>query len=161
MRTNVRNTRGFTLAELTVVLAVVTIVSTMVVSFVTILTQRNRAAKEMLNTMQDIEVIETMTEAWIEKQIADGYTIDPTLEEGTLCAVKFEESPRKLFWRDHIFENTDGLKYSTSSTIIGVSFDDDGNTNDFYYVTVTYKLTDKSEEQTYTFCVNPYVGEEF
>ena len=150
MKKNAKNRRGFTIAELTIVLAVIAVVSTMVVSYVTIITQRNRAATERLNVMQDIQVIESMTEAWIEEISNIGVTDDTLISiDDTSVAMKFDLASSTYCAL---------TKYETTA-IKSVTYRSEGSDDILYFVTVTYALSDKNGLQTYTFCVNPYVGE--
>ena len=154
MKKNAKNRRGFTLAELTIVLAVIAIVSTMVVSYVTIITQRNRAATERLNAMQDIQVIESMTEAWIEKYNFNGIVNDPANRIDILVL-----GDVKSMYFDSANSTYCALSSYGTTAIKSVTYRSEGSDDIIYFVTVTYELSDKNGLQTYTFCVNPYVGE--
>ena len=65
MKKNAR--RGVTMAELCIAIAVISIVSTMVVSFSVLVAERNNSANAKLETITDINFIETMVEEWFEK----------------------------------------------------------------------------------------------
>lgn len=137
--------RGFTVAELCIVLAVISIVSTVVISFTAMVTQRSKISRAQLSALQDIELIETLVEAHIE----NGNNID-----------------------DIVLEENDGvkkIKIGESSvaldTVVGISvitLPEQPNPGDdiLYICKVTYQIPyEKNTTHTYTFCVNPYVGE--
>ena len=63
---NSNNRRGFTLAELSIVLAVLAIVLTMVVSFTAMTNNSRQLSEARLEALQDIRVAEAIVENFIE-----------------------------------------------------------------------------------------------
>ena len=139
--------RGFTLAELSVVLAVIAIVSTVVISFTAMVTQRSKISRAHLSALQDIELIETFVETYIEN------TSDPNV---ALIEVVENENGNELL--------IDGVKKLALETVTSVEVTPYPNAeaDDILYIcTTTYHIPyeKKNNTHTYTFCVNPYVGE--
>ena len=135
MRKVDRKKHGFTLAELAVVLAITTIVATMVVTFTTLVSNRHEIAQAKLDALNDIKVAEAMIEAW--------------LAENTLT---FDEhgNAQEITYAEGIL--TVGEKQHTLDRVTNISFAKQGTDNIIYFCTVTYELPDKVEY--YTFCVN-------
>lgn len=72
--------KGTTLTEMAVILAVLAIISTVVVSFSLAVSRRVRVSSAKLEAMQDVEVIEALTESWIDALRAEGATFQcPTI----------------------------------------------------------------------------------
>ena len=61
------NRRGFTLAELTIVLAVLVIVSAMVVSFTAMVSNSRQLSTARLEALGDVRVAETLIENFINE----------------------------------------------------------------------------------------------
>lgn len=70
-----RNTRGVTLAELCIVMAVIAIVSTMVVSFTVLMQARTRVIAADRNTVADIGLVEAALDRFIGTYDSDEYTL--------------------------------------------------------------------------------------
>ena len=66
--------KGVTLAELSVVLAVVAIISTMVISFIVLLSGRVDSTTQKVNLNQEITVVEKAVESWVDSLVKDGAT---------------------------------------------------------------------------------------
>ena len=67
--------RGSTLAEICVVLAVVSIVSTVVLSFCMMANRRAVASANRLRIMEERKMIETIVETWCDSMAAEGKAI--------------------------------------------------------------------------------------
>ena len=67
--------KGSTLAEICVVLAVVSIVSTVVLSFCMMANRRSVASANRLRIMEERKMIETIVETWCESMAAEGKDI--------------------------------------------------------------------------------------
>ena len=61
--------KGMGIAELAVVIAVISIVSLIVVSFTLMVSDKVRNSREKVNAMNDITVIESIVDTWITKNI--------------------------------------------------------------------------------------------
>lgn len=70
-----RNTRGVTLAELCIVMAVIAIVSTMVVSFTVLMQARTRVIAADRDTVSDLGTVESALDRFIRTYDSDEYTI--------------------------------------------------------------------------------------
>ena len=70
-----RNTRGVTLAELCIVMAVIAIVSTMVVSFTVLMQARTRVIAADRDTVSDLGTVESALDRFIRAYDSDEYTI--------------------------------------------------------------------------------------
>lgn len=81
-----RNTRGVTLAELCIVMAVIAIVSTMVVSFTVLMQARTRVIAADRDTVSDLGTVESALDRFIRAYDSDEYTIFP--EQGSLSVLK-------------------------------------------------------------------------
>lgn len=81
-----RNTRGVTLAELCIVMAVIAIVSTMVVSFTVLMQARTRVIAADRDTVSDLGTVESALDRFIRTYDSDEYTILP--EQGSLSVLK-------------------------------------------------------------------------
>ncbi|MBQ8414378.1 MAG: type II secretion system protein [Clostridia bacterium] len=150
------NRRGFTLAELTVVLAVLVIVSAMVVSFTAMVSNSRQLSTARLEALGDVRVAETLIENFIEGN-ADVKVID----DNTLTA---GESTLLLDENGNLVIGNGGS--ITLERVKSITFEYYGNNTDeyygnntdgIYYCTVVYTVGDK--DFNYIFCVNPYVGE--
>lgn len=81
-----RSTRGVTLAELCIVMAVIAIVSTMVVSFTVLMQARTRVIAADRDTVSDLGTVESALDRFIRTYDSDEYTILP--EQGSLSVLK-------------------------------------------------------------------------
>ena len=138
MKISKKSRRAFTLAELTVVLAVVAVLSVMVASFATLVRQNTRKSTEQLDALNEIEIVEMLVENWLEENP------DETIE--------FEkEGTKGLFLNDEKKLEFDKITRVTPKTV--------ENGQDVLYIyTIEYEISGTTN--TYTFCVNPYTGEE-
>lgn len=75
--------KGTTLTEMVVILAVLAIISTVVVSFSLAVSRRVRVSSAKLEAMQDVEVIEALTESWINALREQGATFELKSTDGS------------------------------------------------------------------------------
>ena len=148
-RTNA-NRRGFTLAELTVVLAVMTIVAALVITFSSMIATRRAESQARLDAMNDISVAENTIESWIQKnEITKTESNRLSAGENTICA-----KDGKLFIGEnavYTFERVKKIAFSSAT-------DENGHT--LYFCKVAYTPhTDDTEDAYYTFCVYKRGGE--
>lgn len=135
-----RRSKGSTLAELVIVLAVASIISTAVVSYAVMFNKRVKNHNEKLNLMQDMSIAQVFVENWIEDLIVE----NPTLEN-----VKFEINDGVLSVEYSEIKKTVAVK---SFSAINISYiENDGDY--LYYCTLTHGA------ENYIFTVNPRVGE--
>ena len=156
-----KNRRGVTLAELCIVLAVISIVSTMVVSFSVLVTERSRVSRARLDALNDIRLVESLVEDWIE----DGgeitkYSGTPSIESSFFITsgLKNEEGALIFFDGESLNFGDKAIHLETVKSMVFEVIENESNTDTLYICTVTYD-TGYEGEKTYTFCVNPYVGE--
>ena len=67
--------KGSTLAELVIVLAVASIISTAVVSYAVMFNRRVKTHNEKLNLMQDMSIAQVFVENWFDEMLSKGYTV--------------------------------------------------------------------------------------
>jgi len=142
MRKRMKNRRGFTITELAVVLAVLAIISTMVITFNSLVSNRRAASQARLDALNDIKIAEAVIEDHIEK---NGITFD---DNG---------NPNDISYADHILkvgERTVSLERVTEVNISSRG----GDADKIYYCTLRYTIPGQDALQIYTFCVYPYVG---
>ncbi len=151
--------KGMTIAEICIVLAVLSIVSLSIVSFAAMATGRGATSTDKLKVMQDIELLEALVDNWFN----EAYTITdkPEANDENSSLIVGDKS---LSWaKGNLivrFSDEDVRAYRfetvTELTFEKMSQGDD----DIYFCTVTYTYRqNKDKEGTYTFCVNPRVGE--
>ena len=63
--------KGATLIELVVVFAVLAIISTVVISFVMMSNENVKASRDKVDALNDISVVESIVESWVENRIKD------------------------------------------------------------------------------------------
>lgn len=147
-----RKRRGFTLAELTVVLAVLAIVSTMVVSFTAMVSSSRELSSARLDALGDVRVAESLIEGFIESNSGVGVAEDKKSLSAGEQTLYFEKT-----------EGEQGGRLVTPDTsvtlerVTEITFDAHGEGDVIYYCTVVYEVGE--HRYSYTFCVNPYVGE--
>lgn len=139
-----RNTRGVTLAELCIVMAVIAIVSTMVVSFTVLMQARTRVIAADRDTVSDLGTVESALDRFIRTYDSDEYTIvqsDPiwTSPENPASSTTLDKYTSIAVLKDG--KVTAKLKLSTDPktkevNAIVITDGTDGENN----VTVTYPL---------------------
>ena len=153
MKRFLKSRRGLTLLELTIVLAVIVIVSSLVISFTLLINADRHKSSMRINAMNEIDLFESLAESFINN--------NPD------CAVA-NESDAKLASGENsfTFENNKLTITNESANesdisfdrIVSVSFEADGEGCDRLYICkVTYSVA--SGNEVYIFCVNPYIGE--
>ena len=83
IRTGSKHRKGFTLSELCIVLALVAVVATIVTSFCLVVHQRSVISSARLNIVNEVNVVETFVERWVDKMSEKGATFS-IAEDGTL-----------------------------------------------------------------------------
>ena len=145
--------RGFTVAELCIVLAVISIVSTVVISFTAMVTQRSKISRAQLSALQDIELIETLVEAHIE-------SVSNTSDNQVTVFWNIDDKKLTVGNNTYTFESVEEISFSTLTENTKKTENTETATDILYICKVTYQIPyEKNTTHTYTFCVNPYVGE--
>ena len=160
-----RGRRGATLAELAIVIAVIAIVAVMVTSFIVMIDGSRDISQMKLEAMQDIVLAESVIENFIiegENNKVGGVGIHKlstdevvyTIANGQGHTIRFNPGTQMLIVARG--EETTSL---TLETVENIEFFTHGSGNDvLYYCTITYNVGGDSDLD-YTFCVNPYAGE--
>ena len=172
--------KGFTLAELGVVLAVLAVVAGMVVTFVLMAGSSNKVSSARLEAMQDIRVAEAIIEGFVSSNDVSVVTeTDGEKEEYTTLTKKITENENKSLYFDTdekklIIENGGNTKSSLelknvksirfsvvpkeTNVTEGETNNTESETDKIYYCYIQYEVAGKT--YNYNFCVNPVVGEQ-
>ncbi len=78
--------KGFTLAELTVAIAVVAVITGMVISFTVLINAQTKKATQMLDVQQELDLAEEMVRYWIAYFDTNEYTFSQ--ENGVLISTQ-------------------------------------------------------------------------
>lgn len=175
--------KGTTLMELSVVLALVAIVSALVVSFSVLMSQRVALSTTRLNAMNDMESVDAFVEGWLgrmkllgaELSLVVNESIDETTGETTnQTKLKAGKDGKEyiLFFDENAFmligDLPDGTSMTYTPTVVtGIKFMQVENwdkTDKLFFYSLTYNLPGvgggTGEQHTPTFCANPRVGED-
>ena len=171
MNKNNKLLRGATIAELIIVLAVLTIVSAIVISFVTMSNESVRQSEQKVDALNDIAVVENMVDSWLSSQMKylppDYSEKNPTKKElyfqisfsgGATNQLSFDKHERKLY---SLLENSEVIYQTETITNIETLIKKNSNNELLAICYITYKLelSDGAiSESTYSFVVYPYVG---
>ena len=137
--------RGMTLAELMVSLAMVAIMIVMVVSFSMLLTGRTRSSGENLSFQQDFAAVKAGVEGWMTNTTGQTLTADEN-------AVKAGENT--LQFQNGVLSAGDiDIRTETVRAVTFHLAEENGE-----YLLFCTVMRAESED-SYTFCVNPRVGE--
>jgi prepilin-type N-terminal cleavage/methylation domain-containing protein len=163
----IKQKRGFTLSELCIVLALVAVVATIVTSFCLVVHQRSVISSARLNIVNEVNVVETFVERWVDKMSEKGATFS-IAEDGTLTAT-LEGADYEATFSEGVFNGAvpsgeNGMTFSTTS-IDSVVFEIESQNGDtIFFCTATALLPQvngDAKEEKYTFCVNSRIGESF
>lgn len=160
--------KGITLSEICIVLAVVSIVSLAVVSFAAMATGRGATGTDKLKVMQDIELLEAMVDNWFNEVYVfdeNNTLVRPEVvgENSNVLAV----GDKKLWLENgnlYTRFSTEDIRTYRFETVTKLAFEQmKAESGDIiYFCTVTYAYRrgqNTPVEETYTFCINPRVGE--
>jgi competence protein ComGC len=158
--------KGSSLAEMCVVLAVVSIVALTVVSFTTMVSARSSVSAAKLKMMEDRQLTKIILESWLNRAVqaeavvtvdANG-NISASLPEGEPCTVLLEE--------DRIVAPVPGgdplscpINTLTSLAFTQMSHE---NGDAIYFCTAAYELPNPAGgviQRTFTFTLNPHIGD--
>ena len=162
MYRKIKNAKGVSLAEMCVVLSVISIVALTVVSFTAMVSNRTMVSAAKLNAMEDLELTQTIMEGWIEQMEPHMIQMDGNRES---LATTVEGTDYTLFLENKTlhakFLGGDAVRIQLK-VVEALRFEIEGTADALYFCTIVYKLpTGKKSfvEATYTFCVNTRVGE--
>ena len=157
--------RGATLTELMVVIAVIAIVVVMVVSFSAMVSGGREMAQAKLDALQDIRLAETIIESFIEDNANNPDKVIVVDQE--VLSAKYKENEEKVDtvklngnFLTVVYDPDEGKSSIVLElqSVTGIKFADHGTDDKIYYCTITYNVGGTNNE-SYTFCVNPYAGE--
>ena len=163
---NMRN--GATVAEICVVLAIISVVSLIVVSFCASVDRRSDSASFQLGVMNDLEGIESLTEEWSDRVTAAKATIkcnNSGGDDSLVYAVSGEEVYSILF-SDGVMRaecpNGEMLSYECKSVKSMVFYVErrEGDEDFLLFCKVIFSALGDISEKEYTFCINSRIGEE-
>ena len=117
MRKRNENRHGVTLVELVVVLAILSIVTTMVVSFNVIVNQRRAESQAKLEVLQDVRVAEAMIESWINSTKIEKIE---SITDGSAILTSREDEKNIVKFNDGVLEVGDNT--ITLDRVTGISF---------------------------------------
>lgn len=152
-----------TLAEIMVCIAVVAIAITMVVSFTTLMSERTKTSRAQLEAQQDLTLIETVAESWLDRMCALNATFtlsaDAKAITATVVETVDEEEIETIYTLGFAYGSFTGtLPGGETITIRAERVED-----------VTYSLKSSSDvlfffhvqtaQKTISFAINPRIGE--
>ena len=168
--------KGVTIAEITVALALVSVMATLVASFVVSINERTRAADAYNANRRDCMLIESVAEWWMNE--AAGKNVE--IKNGAACFEANDKSYTLTFDADNnefvgtYYDETevDKTKEITihTETVKEVEFeilvkrvDDEDENSEIIDLLLICRITCENYEGTtskpYIICVNPHVGE--
>lgn len=159
--------KGFTLSEVCVVLAVVGIVSAIVTSFCIVMHHRSNMSRARLDIVNEINVVETYVERWVDKMYENGAEF--SINEGVLTAT-IGTVDYKATFTDGVFNGevpADETMTFNTMRIESLEFDcakNEGTGDKIFFCTATALLPQvngEHKQEQYTFCVNSRIGESF
>ena len=167
MLKTIRARKGVTLAEITVALALVSIMITLVVSFVITIASQTKANSAYDAMRRDCMLIESTAERWMKEAVARGYDIGNEQTEDSKI-IKSSIKAEKLGLKFNIgtiiatFPEGDGSKQLTirTETVESIEFEVLKNgTETMLICHITCVNPENGDEVKFNICVNPRVGE--
>ncbi len=176
MRRSLCRKKGTTLVEIAVVLAVISIISTIVISFSLMVGRRVRVSRAKLEAMQDVKVIETIAEGWINVMRENGATF--TVENNMLKAeIPSNDDPFTLSYDSaaktlmgtlpgdrvpmtYISERVTSIGFDISPISPTENINPGASVLFFFHAEYSVPFMGDGSDKTfdYNFCVNPRVG---
>ena len=155
--------KGSSLAEMCVVLAVVSIVALVVVSFTTMVSARGTVSAAKLKMMEDRQLTKIVLESWLNQLTEENAVI--TADESGLSAAIDGEVFSVTLEEDRLtadVPNGDPLSCPIH-TITGITFDVMSHSGDaIYFCTADYVLPHPAGgviQRSFTFTLNPHIGD--
>lgn len=160
MKMKNKKRRGATVAELMVVIAVLAIAATMVVSFSAMTSGTTKLANAKLEALNEIRLAESAIEGFIESNANENREIsrlsDEMLSVDGVGTVKFLNGFLSISYNEGTGKDNVVIQLES---VTSITFDIHGSGSDvIYYCHIGYNVGETGF--TYTFCVNPYVGEQ-
>lgn len=159
-----RNLAGITIAELCVVIAILTIVSLIVVSFCLLINNRSSAGSDALSRMDEIEALETFVDAWSDSVAGAGAQIDSNECSKTQLVAYAGTNVYILLYEDGVLraQDPDGAMFSYEcKNELSIEFQSQSKEGQDFIVfcKVLFRIEKEGSEKSYTFCSNPRLGE--
>jgi prepilin-type N-terminal cleavage/methylation domain-containing protein len=154
--------KGVTLAEISVALAVVAIISVSVVTFTTLLSARSTTSAAKLNAVDDINLCESIVDMWVDQVLDCGGEI--TVADNTLSTSIDGESHTLGFADGNIvYSLPEGSSQVVLSVVTDLELSELSLTADkIYFCKVKYDIPmdkDVSVSYEYVFSVSPRTGD--
>ena len=177
MNKKIEKKKGFTLVELVIVLAVLVIAAGMAITFSTMMHGAQSVSNARYEALQNVRTAESLIEGFIENNA--GNATEVTFENNTFLFKNDDNVIAKFnFFNSNVVKilmitvGNDNPVQMQVEHIENISFEvvnangdvctNEGDkigitTDTLYYCTIEYSVAETT--YTYTFCVNPYVGE--
>lgn len=159
-KSNRRSKKAMTLAEICVVLAVISIVSTVVASFCLMANNRAVSSSNRMQILSEVSAIEKIVEQFVDANA----TVTVTIEDGVLTAgdkrISFVEGELTAAIRDG--EDPIELECETVESVSFELFEKDDKSDLLVFCKVSCKIplaNGESKSETHVFCVNSRLGE--
>ena len=154
--------KGVTLAELVVIMAVLSIISTMVVSFIVMSGESVSSSKQKADALNDLAIVENMMESWLNTEL-DNLSATNIID----LNIEIEEGAKKLSFNNGaltIKKNDNETTYKSElvdsiQIVIREKEIEEGKKIKIAICYITYELiitNTNKKKYTYTFCVYPY-----
>jgi type II secretory pathway pseudopilin PulG len=154
--------KGVTIAETMVALALVSIMITLVVSFVLSITKQTKANASNDAMRRDCILIESAAERWMNKLV--GQPISNSTDKKTLTATVDSTTYTLKFENNAIvgtLPNGENIKFYTES-VTKITFELLKNDSELLLIcTVTCKYQEGENTEEFKICVNPHVGDTY
>lgn len=154
--------KGVTIAETMVALALVSIMITLVVSFVLSITKQTKANASNDAMRRDCILIESAAERWMNKLV--GQSISNSTDNKTLTATVEGETYTIKFENNAIvgtLPNEEDIKFYTES-VTEITFELLENDSELLLIcTVKCKYQEGDKTEEFKICVNPHLGDSY
>lgn len=154
--------KGVTIAETMVALALVSIMITLVVSFVLSITRQTKANASNDAMRRDCILIESAAERWMNKLV--GQSISNSIDKKTLTATVEGETYTIKFENNAIvgtLPNEEDIKFYTES-VTEITFELLENDSELLLIcTVKCKYQEGENTEEFKICVNPHLGDSY
>ena len=166
MNKKIEKKKGFTLVELVIVLAVLVIAAGMAITFSTMMHGAQSVSNARYEALQDVRTAESLIEGFIENNVGDASDVG-SIENRSLSFTHkndAEKTAKISFHYSNVVKIITVKGYDTEPVTMQFEHIKDitfmmveATTDTLYYCTIEYSVAETP--YTYTFCVNPYVGE--
>ncbi len=153
--------KGATLVELSVVLAVLSIIATMAVSFSIFFSQRVKTTVKANNLMQDVVAVKAVMESWVDDLTQNGATF--SCEDSNKLIGNVNDNEYSISLLDDILVGTltNGGQVSCRVEVIEAltfSIATNSKGDQTLYICKAFYNADDIVEH-FSFAINPYVGD--